>query len=380
MVLVTAWAVAKAVLPAYSHRSSPKKFTQHQLFACLVLKAFLKTDYRGLTACLQDAAAWCEAIELENVPHYTTFQKAARRLLHASPVMELLNETVEQIMGRKRRVPLAAIDSTGLESRHTSRYFIHRRSREPNLYQTTQYTRYPKLGLLVDCSNHVVLGYLADQGPKPDIRDLGPTLRQTSPHVRLEWLTADAGYDSESNHRMCRDERGIRTLIPPRHGRPTDKPASGHYRRLMQTRFDKRRYGQRWQVETVVSMIKRRLGSATTGRSYWSRRRDLMLMVLAHNIMILLPFELLQQIEVFYRAQLSPFARPIPLRPTVLPNVFSPMAMIPDTFYRPWHGKRQAATLLTWRDKAPRLCRFVNARSTRKYCRGMKNSLIFPKC
>ena len=302
MVLRVAWDVAKAVLPAYSHPSSPKKFTQHQLFACLVLKAFLRTDYRGLMTCLQDTPTWCEAIELTQVPHYTTFQKAAQRLLHASPVAELLDETVSQIMGRKRRVPLAAIDSTGLESRHTSRYFIHRRSRVPNLWQTTQYTRYPKLGLLVDCSNHAVLGYRTDQGPKPDIRDLGPTLATRTRRVRIEWLTGDAGYDSEGNHRICREEHGIRSLIPPTHGRPTDKPASGRYRRLMQTRFDKARYGQRWQVETVVSMIKRRLGSCLSGRTYWSRRRDLMLMVLTHNIMILLPFELIQQIEVFYRA------------------------------------------------------------------------------
>lgn len=301
-VLLVAWEVAKAVLPPYSHPSSPKKFTQHQLFACLVLKAFLKTDYRGLTAVLQDVPAWCEAIGLACVPHFTTFQKAAQRLLRARPVFELLDETVSQIMGRKRRVPLAAIDSTGLESRHTSRYYIYRRSREPNLWQTTQYTRYPKLGLLVDCSNHVVLGYLTDQGPKPDIRDLEPTLARTTPHVRIEWLTGDAGYDSEANHRICRDEHGIRSLIPPTHGRPTDKPASGRYRRLMQMRFNKRRYGQRWQVETVVSMMKRRLGSALSGRSYYTRRRDMMLMVLTHNIMILLPFPLLQKLQVFYRA------------------------------------------------------------------------------
>jgi hypothetical protein len=198
--------------------------------------------------------------------------------------------------------PQASIDSTGMELRHASRYFIHRRSRTPNLYQTTQYTRYPKLGLLVDCSNHVVLGYLTDQGPKPDVCDLRPTLANTTPRVRIEWLTGDAGYDSESNYRHCRDDRNIRTLIPPRHGRPTDKPANGRYRRLMQTRFDKAGYGQRWQVETVVSMMKRRLGSAVSGRSYWSRRRDMMLMVLTHNIMILLPFKLLQKIEVFYRA------------------------------------------------------------------------------
>lgn len=146
-----------------------------------------------------------------------------------------------------------------------------------------------------------VLGYLTDQGPKTDIRDLAPTLSHTSRRVRIEWLTADAGYDRESNHRLCRDEHGIRTLIPPTHGRPTPKSASGRYRRLIRTRFNKTYYGQRWQVETVVSMIKRRLGSAVSGHTYWSRRRDLMLLVLTHNIMILLPFKLLQQIEVFYR-------------------------------------------------------------------------------
>ncbi|MHC4405754.1 MAG: transposase [Planctomycetota bacterium] len=298
---MTAWGVAKQTLPAYSHRYSPKKFTQHQLFACLVLRVFLKTDYRGLASCLCDSPTWCEAIELNKVPHWTTFHKAARRLLRSKSVMVLLDRTVRHVMGRKRRVPLAAIDSTGLESHHASRYFIRRRSRTPNLWQTTQYTRFPKLGILVDCSNHLILGYLTDQGPKPDIQDMAPTLAQTSPHIRIEWLTADPGYDSEPNHRLCRQQQGIRSLIPPKHGRPTDKPATGRYRRLMQTRFDKTRYGQRWQVETVVSMIKRRLGPATTGRSYWARRRDLMLMVLTHNIMIL------WRTDVFYRASQFPF-------------------------------------------------------------------------
>jgi len=201
---VTAWIVARAVLPAYSHRSSPKKFTQHQLFACLVLKAFLKTDYRGLVAHLQDAADWCRAIELLTVPHFTTVQKAAQRLLRAAPVAELLAETVGQIMGRKRRVPLAAIDSTGLESRHASGYFIQRRYRVQEHRKTAKYRRYPKLGLLADCSNHVVLGCLTDQGPKPDTRDLGPTLATAPAWLRLEWLTGDAGYVSEENHRICR--------------------------------------------------------------------------------------------------------------------------------------------------------------------------------
>ena len=45
-VLLVAYAVAKDALPAYSHKFSPKKFTQHQHFAVLVLKEFLRCDYR----------------------------------------------------------------------------------------------------------------------------------------------------------------------------------------------------------------------------------------------------------------------------------------------------------------------------------------------
>ncbi len=67
-VLVAAWRVAQKSLPLYSHKCSPKTFTLHQLFAGLVLKAFLGTDYRGLAATLQDSEQWCRDIELKKVP------------------------------------------------------------------------------------------------------------------------------------------------------------------------------------------------------------------------------------------------------------------------------------------------------------------------
>ena len=84
-VLLIALDVARRSLPEYAHRCSPKKFTQHQLFACLVLKEFLKSDYRGVVNILADCPSLCAAIELEHVPHYTTLQKAADRLLKKTP-------------------------------------------------------------------------------------------------------------------------------------------------------------------------------------------------------------------------------------------------------------------------------------------------------
>ena len=95
-VALEALAVAQQTLPAYSHRFSPKKFTQHQLFALLVLKTHQRKDYRGIVALLSDMPELLAALELKAVPHYTTLQKAAERLLRDAQVQQLLGGTVER--------------------------------------------------------------------------------------------------------------------------------------------------------------------------------------------------------------------------------------------------------------------------------------------
>jgi hypothetical protein len=73
--------VAREALPEYSSKYSRKDYTQHQLFAILALKTFLKTDYRGVVAHLHDFAELRELLGLADVPHYSTLCYAAPRLL-----------------------------------------------------------------------------------------------------------------------------------------------------------------------------------------------------------------------------------------------------------------------------------------------------------
>jgi len=49
----------------------------------------------------------------------------------------------------------------------------------------------------------------------------------------------------------------------------------------------KKRYGQRWQVESMISMLKRLLGSALRAVGHWSRCREILLRVITLNVMIL---------------------------------------------------------------------------------------------
>jgi hypothetical protein len=64
----------------------------------LVLKTSLGLDYRGLEGLLDDSADLCQLIGLESVPHYTTFQKASRKLLANSLVQV---ETVVSMIKRR---------------------------------------------------------------------------------------------------------------------------------------------------------------------------------------------------------------------------------------------------------------------------------------
>src|SRR5690606_985254 len=131
-ILRTALAVARKTLRPYSHRFSRKTFTQPQLFACLVLQESLKLDYRGVAALLADASSLRETIGLAHAPHFTTLQKASQRLLKRRRVQRLLDQTLiraSQLRLIKSRVELAAIDSSGFEAQHASRYFVKRREK-----------------------------------------------------------------------------------------------------------------------------------------------------------------------------------------------------------------------------------------------------------
>ena len=73
--------LAREALPAYSSKSSRKDYTQHQLFALLALKTFLRTDYRGVVQLLEDFAELRQDLGLADVPHYSTLCYAGKRLL-----------------------------------------------------------------------------------------------------------------------------------------------------------------------------------------------------------------------------------------------------------------------------------------------------------
>ena len=68
------------------------------------------------------------------------------------------------------------------------------------------YRRFAKLGIVVCCATHLILGAHRGVGPRPDTDELVPLMKQMATNVLPRQLLADAGYDSEMNHVMLRDD------------------------------------------------------------------------------------------------------------------------------------------------------------------------------
>ena len=176
-----------------------------------------------------------------------------------------------------------------METRHVSAYYTRRCGRHRGHYKH----RYPKLSAVCDTRTHLILSAFVNRGPKPDHVEFADTLVAAAKRQRIEMLVGDAGYESEAAHRFCRHALGIVSVFPTtQRGRPRldgkAKTVTGRYRREMLNHFPKKPYGQRWQIETTFSMLKRLLGSAVRGRKRYAIDREIVLRVLTINLMIVL--------------------------------------------------------------------------------------------
>jgi len=205
----------------------------------------------------------------------TSKKRAFENLLKAT-----LNRARQMKLIPKR--PVGAIDSTGMESRHASRYYVHRVG-----YKRFLRYSWPKITAVCEVDTHLFAGCIVTRGPSNDSPQFIPVMKQAVEGIHFAAAVADAGYDGEHNHRYCREEQQIPQTMIPLNRRRGHKWPKEPYRRQMKTQFDKELYKQRSQIESVFSRHKRLMGSALRSRTEVSQKRECLYRVLTHNLMIL---------------------------------------------------------------------------------------------
>lgn len=288
--------LASACLPGFSSKFSRHDFTLAQLFACLVVREHLRLSYRRTEAMLRDTD-WCARLGMERVPDHATLCRAFDQIVMPRVMGDAIDLIVDAMKRANATGDTLAIDSTMYDTHHFTRHYERRRSQHAGGDENTIKARksetarkLPKLGIAIDVRSHLITGVLAKTGLSSDAPDFHGLMIDAWCRCRPRVVLADAGYDSAKNHALARDRMGITSWIKAAVGRPTHKPPSNRHRRYMQRKLKGTQagkpYGQRAQVEMVMSMLKRNLGGSLRARTRVGREMEMRLKTVVHNLMV----------------------------------------------------------------------------------------------
>jgi Transposase DDE domain len=264
-------------LADYGAVTSRHDFTQRQLMACLILRAYLKTTYRGVLELLAVSPVLRQRLGLgEKLPHYSTLAKFSER----SKVLEIADAMIQTIGRAAGEATIgagaAAMDATGLETTTASAHFQCRRG--------GQRRKWVKISTIVLVGSLLPLSLVMDWGPNNDKCQAKELIAKASQATWTSKLYADAGYDAEWIHDQCRLEWGVESVIKPAIHR-ADGKCNGVWRSRMSEPYLKRKgYGHRWAVESFFSGLKRTMGSMLNSRKPKQLLAEAAFKVLAYTL------------------------------------------------------------------------------------------------
>src|SRR5271165_5405221 len=117
-------------LAEYGATRSRHDFTQRQLMTCLILRAYLKTTYRGVLDLLAASASLRQRMGLsDKLPHFTTLQKFSARSQVLAIAQKLVADIGQSAAAQGSQDMVVAMDATGLSRTTVSDYFCSRRGR-----------------------------------------------------------------------------------------------------------------------------------------------------------------------------------------------------------------------------------------------------------
>jgi len=265
-----AYTLAQATLPTYSHAKSPRRFTLPQRAACVVLMTYLRLSSRDMEEWLLASSEVRTVLGLgEHVPDHSTLTRTQAQLTIAR--LTAMQQTLLQKVEVEEVA--VAVDTTNFRLQHASAYYMTRTGR--------QYKDWVKGGYAVGIHSQLILAWRSGRGLAcgSDIHYLVPLRRQAARWMRRDsWVViADSGFDG----RVTKPYDLIPVLRRNYDIKAPERKARADL--VSQARLDGL-YGQRWKVETVHSVMKRKFGDTIRSRRRLLQFREPLLKALVYNI------------------------------------------------------------------------------------------------
>ena len=251
-------------VPYHWSKTKNEKFNVHTVCVLFVLFEIEQKDYRLFAGWLSIATA----LGLPDVPHWTTLQKAFKRL------PPRLIRALVQLSG-KCKDKIAALDPTYYQLTNPSKGYCRRIDRDPRRDALR------KASVVVTTTNKKVLDVYITARERHGMKDVPHLIRSATCADRR--ILADKEFDAESYHQAAEDAGGTSIVHLRKKHAPIWRIKGIHRKRLARKGIPKV-YRLRVAAEANNSAVKRRFSSVLRGRTFWQQARDLYGKYLAYNL------------------------------------------------------------------------------------------------
>jgi len=249
----------------YHFYYGPKKYTQHQFVALLILYARSHKSLRDFVQYLYESK-WPEWLNLKEIPCKSSIHNHFQRI--GLVVIRTLNSFVSRVKKRIRH----AIDSTGIDANHASKHYEKRigRIKSPFL----------KLSILAQSENpFLIQDFEIIDTHLHDINHAKTLTKRF--HLKNKIIFADKAYDSEELHEL--NQLKSNKLYCPIRDFKVKRP-KGKFRRKIAKNFDKDFYHLgRNPIEMIMFLLKRN-GLIIRAKKKANKVKELAWKIVAYNI------------------------------------------------------------------------------------------------
>jgi len=274
-------------MPEFSSVYSKHTYSDRYKLGLLVLKEVMDKSFDDFVEDMPCIKGVMEAGGIDRPPDASTLRKFRDRVnVHLFDAA--VRETARHICGSS---VILAVDSTGFSMSSASRHFVKRLTQMGMRRYAVK--DYAKTTLAVDTGTFAVLSCDVRTTNISDHRLFRPAVTGAMlTGIDISAVCADKGYDGEGTHECAKELLGedVETVIPVREliKYRSGKTPRGKHRKKMAAMFNKAIYNRRSIVETVNSMLKRKMGDVVYGKKPLTVAKEIKLVVLAHNLRIIM--------------------------------------------------------------------------------------------
>ena len=256
--------VVKHNVPKHWSKTQNEKFDVHIICILFVLFEIEQKDYRLFSGWLSITTA----LGLPDVPHWTTIEKAFKRLPPrlVRALMKLSGKCKDRIL---------ALDPTYYQLTNPSNGYCRRIGRDPRK------DKLRKVSVIVTTNTKKVIDVVIKAKERHGMKDI-PEFDKNI--FRNRTTLADKEFDAEKFHQHIEDCGG-KSFVPLRNnGNVPYRRIKGVHRKAIYKKGKPKIFRFRVASESNNSAVKRRFSPVLKGKKFWTQARDVYGKYLAYNL------------------------------------------------------------------------------------------------